>query len=453
MDKQYTYTNACSVGDVDLVLKMINEENKKFKTPKLLSKCLVKACQAGHIEIINALFQYMSTSLCNKIISIDSKYLLYKACTSGNFEIINKISTLMSHNIKKMDYLWHYGLYGITESGKIEIFKHYMDRPGNTFTYKDDDVYLASACNSGSIDLINFILDNYKDKKRNPRWNQDWNWDKGLGGACRGGNMEIVEYMISKGATDWDKGLKGACMGGHIEMVEYMISKGATNWNKGLRGACEGGHFEIAKLMFDKGGNTMSINRPLYFACVCKYTSIVELILQYIDTNNIGGITGIGVNNANEGLKYACVGDDCTRLINLFISRGANDWNSGLIIACQHGNIEIVRTMLEHGATNFNEGIVQNIKYNTDSDIINLLINKGADNFSCLADADDFKLYTIYTMYAKLNKDNLIGDIKYSQLLQEYPPYILFVGSRCSKIKYCWLQKLPVKLFILLFKY
>lgn len=41
------------------------------------------------------------------------------------------------------------------------------------------------------------------------------------------GNMEIVQLMIEKGATDWDGGLEGACSGGIKSAVLLMIAKGA----------------------------------------------------------------------------------------------------------------------------------------------------------------------------------------------------------------------------------
>ena len=59
----------------------------------------------------------------------------------------------------------------------------------------------------------------------------------------KGGNKEIVEMMIEKGADDWNEGLIIACYEGNKEIVELMIEKGADNWNRGLRYACERGNF------------------------------------------------------------------------------------------------------------------------------------------------------------------------------------------------------------------
>jgi hypothetical protein len=47
--------------------------------------------------------------------------------------------------------------------------------------------------------------------------------------------LDIVNLMISKGATNWNWGVNGACKGGlkdackgeHLEIIHLMISKGA----------------------------------------------------------------------------------------------------------------------------------------------------------------------------------------------------------------------------------
>ena len=45
--------------------------------------------------------------------------------------------------------------------------------------------------------------------------------------------------MIEKGADDWDGGLRGACKGGNRDLVDLMISKGATYCNHCHRNASD----------------------------------------------------------------------------------------------------------------------------------------------------------------------------------------------------------------------
>jgi hypothetical protein len=73
--------------------------------------------------------------------------------------------------------------------------------------------------------------------------------------ACHGGHLDIIKFMIEKGADDWNGGLYNACYGGQVDIVKFMIEKGAYNWNRGLYGACYGGHLDIVKFMIEKGAN------------------------------------------------------------------------------------------------------------------------------------------------------------------------------------------------------
>ena len=61
--------------------------------------------------------------------------------------------------------------------------------------------------------------------------------------------------MIAKGANsplDWNGALMGASRGGHIDIVQLLISKGADDWNLALRTASNGGHKELMQFFENK---------------------------------------------------------------------------------------------------------------------------------------------------------------------------------------------------------
>ena len=122
-----------------------------------------------------------------------------------------------------------------------------------------------------------------------------------LAGACLGGNLKLVQYMISKGARDLDRGLKNACMGNNLDIINYLISKGANNWNKGLKGACRGGNLEIVNYMILKGANKW--NEVLKGACRGGHMNIIELIISkgitYWDYGIDGAISGCNMDIYN----------------------------------------------------------------------------------------------------------------------------------------------------------
>ena len=84
-------------------------------------------------------------------------------------------------------------------------------------------------------------------------------WGFGLCGACRGGHIDIIKFMIEKCARDCNNGLLFACEGSNIDIVKFMIEKGATHFNGGLLHSC-GSHIniDIEKLMIEKGATCCS---------------------------------------------------------------------------------------------------------------------------------------------------------------------------------------------------
>ncbi len=60
------------------------------------------------------------------------------------------------------------------------------------------------------------------------------NWNRGMGGAARGGQRDLVDFFIEKGANYWDGGMAGAAHGGHRDLVDFFIVKGADDWKLGM---------------------------------------------------------------------------------------------------------------------------------------------------------------------------------------------------------------------------
>jgi len=69
--------------------------------------------------------------------------------------------------------------------------------------------------------------------------------NEGLGEAAKGGHKDLVEFFISKGASEWDEGMWDAAQGGHKDLVDFFISKGASDWDGGMRGAAREGHKDL----------------------------------------------------------------------------------------------------------------------------------------------------------------------------------------------------------------
>lgn len=76
--------------------------------------------------------------------------------------------------------------------------------------------------------------------------------DKCLGRAIMEGSECIVELMIRRGTTIPTKAMEFACKYGKKEIIDCLIRNGCQFWDHGLYGACSGGHMWIVKWLVTK---------------------------------------------------------------------------------------------------------------------------------------------------------------------------------------------------------
>jgi hypothetical protein len=74
---------------------------------------------------------------------------------------------------------------------------------------------LEKACLKGYLELVKLL-------RYDGIVNDMMSW------AAQGGHLNLVEFFISKGASDWRVGRAGAAQGGHLNLVEFFMSKGAS---------------------------------------------------------------------------------------------------------------------------------------------------------------------------------------------------------------------------------
>ncbi len=112
--------------------------------------------------------------------------------------------------------------------------------------------------------------------------------DLGLGYACYGGHLILVQIMIKYGAKHFDWGLRSACEGGYPDLVDLMIENGANNFNSGLSFACKGNNPELVDLMIHKYG-AREFNYGLTSACEGGHKDLAKFMITLGATEYIGG--------------------------------------------------------------------------------------------------------------------------------------------------------------------
>lgn len=488
--------HACEGGNIKIINIFDDKCNSFFTELDSYSKQaynkliwndgLMGACISGNIDTI----RYCLTKVKNVDYKFWNRFLL-EACKTGDLAFVELCSEQGAND-------WDTCLLEACKAGYNEIIKFIIGRGRCSYYGLHKSLYYVSRSNN--TEMVELII------------NEDiYLYDHGLEGACEGGHMKIIEIMISKGAKNWQNGMEYACKGGNMDIVKFMISKGIYNVYRGFSSACEGGNLELVEFLVNKyandwiGPNNMHISDGFISACKNGHSNIVKYMITkgYIDSDRgyrgfdeacIEGrteIVGLIINLINVDLnlyiRVACklghIG-----VVKLLIEHGANDFTGCMYEACERGCIEITELLIANGDTHISSGLrgacnfkrldliklllkynnltVANfneflsiLSYRTDGymwkyhideneelvDIMRILVSKGANNLELMALTKDIQ---IYTMLCKINNINCSGDAKYLKLLQEYPPYMLFVNRNNSTLK-----KLPVELFRHLFFY
>jgi hypothetical protein len=81
-------------------------------------------------------------------------------------------------------------------------------------------------------------------------------FDDALREAARGGmaDIDVVNYLIVRGATDLNPGMIEAAFQGNKKLVEFFIRKGANDMNSGLASAIKGNKEELIQFFRSRGG-------------------------------------------------------------------------------------------------------------------------------------------------------------------------------------------------------
>lgn len=175
--------------------------------------------------------------------------------------------------------------------------------------------------------------------------------------ASQKGHLEVVKYLISKGANmDYlrshihSTALMWASSEGHLEIVKVLVENGADLNIKGSSGdtalieASCGGHFEIVKVLVE-GGADVNIRNNTNRTALEK--SATDEIWDYLEdkTNDI---------NLNYALVNFVCHNNLGKVKYLIEKRGADiNGENGQPLrtaSTEKGHLEMVKYLVEHGA-------------------------------------------------------------------------------------------------------
>ena len=274
LHRDMRFDEACVIGSYTRIMVLgVPKEDIR-----MLGISLERACRYGHMKIYRLIMK-----------SVDD------ACIGWQTEA-NKIG-------------WRHIVEAASMSGDINMVESVI-----TKKFKcggGHSLALYTACEAGHLDIVIYLLGEEQPLDHILR--------SCLTRASRGGSVEVVKLLISRGAKRPWVALHRACHRHHLPLIEYLISISHNykdwDWSGGLNGACEGGHEDLFQSMSEKGANDW--NMALHFACIGGHMNIILLAIKN------------GANNFTMGLDGAACGyvydhRDTIAIMKLMIAKGGS---------------------------------------------------------------------------------------------------------------------------------
>ncbi|XP_067653188.1 serine/threonine-protein phosphatase 6 regulatory ankyrin repeat subunit A-like [Haliotis asinina] len=465
---------ACRGGNVKIVnyiliqnIVDINAQNNGGETPVML------AANSGDREIFDILVRKGADL---SVIDNNTDNILHWACRGGNVKIVNYILMQNIVDINCKGYEEITPVLIAAYHAKNEAFDILVQKGADLSVIDENgDNILHWACRGGNVKIVNYILmqnivdiNGKGDEEMTPvmlaahhgkrevfdiLFKQgadlsviDGNGDNILHWACRGGNVEIVNYILMQNIVDINgKGSKEmtpvmlAAYHGKREVIHTLVRKGADlsvidgNGDNILHWACRGGNVEIVNYILmqnivdinGKGGKEMTPvmlaayhgkrqvfdilvkkgadlsvideggDNILYWACRGGNVKIVNHILMQniVDINSKGDEEMTAVLSVVSHGKYEA--------FNILVKNGADlsaideDGDNILHLACREGHVKIVNYILIENIVDINaknsdgETPVMLAANSGDREIFDNLVRKGADLSAIDEDGDN----------------------------------------------------------------
>ncbi|XP_071115840.1 serine/threonine-protein phosphatase 6 regulatory ankyrin repeat subunit B-like [Haliotis cracherodii] len=365
-DKQNSILHfACIGGNANILAQVVSQVKVGIKERNISGETAVMcAVFKGH----KAVFDLLVSKGCDLTVKDkNGDNILHAACEGGNVQIVEYIVSLNIVDINSTG-LARTPVMCAALKGDTKVFNLLVSK-GCDLTVEDrnGDNILHAACEGGNVEIVEYIvslnivdINSTGNDRRTP-----------VMCAALKGHKVVFDLLVSKGCDltvedrNGDNVLHAACDGGNVEIVEYIVSHNIVDINKGdrykrtpvMRAALKG-HKKMFELLVSKGCDlTMEDGcgeKILHKACVGGNINIVE----YIVFHNIVDINSTGLARITPVMCAALKGD--TTVFDLLVSKGCDltvkdrDGDNILHAACEGGNVQIVEYIVSLNIVDIN---------------------------------------------------------------------------------------------------
>ncbi|XP_048242524.1 uncharacterized protein LOC125374880 [Haliotis rufescens] len=394
---------ACKEGNVSIVKHLLSlktfDINRRGGSQK--QTAVMMAAEKRHYGVYNLLvLEGADLSLTDE----DNRDCLMLACKRGNVYIVKHLLSLKTFDINRRGGSRKQTAVMIAaERGHYDVYDLLvLEGADLTLTDEDNIDCLMLACDGGNVSIVKHLL-SLKTFDINRRWGSQKLTTVMM--AAEGGHYDVYDLLVLEGAdlslTDEDNMdcLMLACEGGNVSIVKHLLSLKTFDinrrgglWNQtAVMLATEGGHYDVYDLLVLEGADLSLTDEDnmdcLMLACEGGNVSIVKhlLSLKTFDINRRGGLWNqTAVMMAAEKGHYG--------VYNLLVLEGADlsltdeDNRDCLMLACEGGNVSIVKHLLSLKTFNINrrgglsnQTAVMMAAEKGHYGVYNLLVLEGAD--------------------------------------------------------------------------
>ncbi|AAV50375.1 putative ankyrin repeat protein [Acanthamoeba castellanii mimivirus] len=275
-----------------LIKKSINKE-----------RCLISACEAGFLEIVECLVKQ------DVNINLLKGTPLVTACQFGHLLIVD----FLVNNSADIHIRDNAPILYACRYGHVDIVDYLIGKGIDIHTVSSQA--LINACNRGHLNVMELLVEKGADIRSVENIL--------VVEACRNTNADILRFLVRIGVDVLSKGVEPlivACERGQLAIVQYLIDIGidiCANDNEALIKSCRSGFANIVNLLIENGADVKARdNEALIIACEkCNHTIVTILVSNGAD---------ITARN-NEALIRACHNEAVGKyFIDFLIEKGAD---------------------------------------------------------------------------------------------------------------------------------
>jgi len=157
--------------------------------------------------------------------------------------------------------------------------------------------------------------------------------------ATKFGELDVVEYLVEKGAKITDQEVYNAMSSGNLDLVEYLVGKGARVDRMSVSGAVKTGNLDLVKYLLGKGSEIT--DDTVYYAVK---TGNLDLVKYLVDEKS-AKISKISNDLVSEAVKTGNLD-----LVEYLVEKGAKIDDYAVYYAASSGNLDLVKYLIKNGA-------------------------------------------------------------------------------------------------------